>query len=155
MHFSRHRYALVLAPLALILAACGNSGPTVGGDVGDGADFEGFYDLEIDVTLTSGVCAGEELEPPNTVTALITQEGAIVTATAMWTDESGSVSLVGGRSGDTISFAGSYDEDSGTTTSTYTLVIGPGTLNGHEAWSWTGPGGNCLIGASDVLGTRL
>lgn len=147
-------YALLLAPLCLVFAACGES-TGIGGDVGDGSDFEGFWALTIDVTAASGVCSGEELDPPGVVNALITQEGAVITATAMWTDESGSVSLVGGRSGDTISFAGSYDEDSGTTTSAYTLVIGTGTLDGYETWSWTGPGGTCLLGESTVTGLPL
>ena len=153
MRSLRHASAALFAPLVFLLAAC-ESTPTVG-DVGDGSDFEGPYRLVVDVTQATGVCSGEELLPPDTVNALITQEGAIVTATAVWTDTSGSVSLVGGRSGDTISFSGSYDEDTGTTTSTYVLVIGPGTLDGYETWSWTGPGGTCLLGASLVTGSRI
>lgn len=151
-HVCRFR-RLAFLPVAILLAACGDS--VTGGDVGDGADFEGPYRLIVDVTMATGVCSGEEAEPIDTVNALITQEGAVVTATAVWTETSGTVSLVGGRSGDTIAFSGSYDEDMGTTTSTYTLVIAPGSLNGFEAWSWTGPGGTCLLGASTVVGEPL
>jgi hypothetical protein len=153
MRLARPVYTLVLSPVLLTLAACGGS--TEPGDVGDGSDFEGLYRLIVDVTEASGVCAGEELEPHDTLSALITQDGAVVAATAQWTDESGAVTLFGQRNGSQISFGGSYAEDGGTTTSQYTLNIAPGSLNGGEAWSWTGAGGTCLFGASIVTGEPL
>ena len=139
--------------LFLLTAACGGS--STDGDVGDGSDFEGFWQLTVDVTTTSGVCAGEELEPVEVIQALITQEGSVVTATAIWSSESGSVSLTGSRSGNEITFSGSYDEDGGTTITSYTLTIGTNSLNGTEAWSWIGPDGTCPTGASTVTGSPV
>jgi hypothetical protein len=138
--------------LITLVSACGGS-PT--GDEGDGSDFEGFWQLTVDVTTTSGVCDGEELEPVEVINALITQEGSVVTATAEWSSESGSVSLTGGRAGNEITFSGSYDEDGGTTVTAYTLTIGTNSLNGTEAWSWIGPGGSCPTGGSTVTGAPL
>jgi hypothetical protein len=132
------------------VAACtSNDSPT---EVGDGSDFEGFWVLTVDVTEANGICDGEETEDPSVLDVLITQEGAEINATAMWTDESGSVTLTGTRAGQQISFSGSYAEDSGTTSSLYTLTIGEGTLNGREDWSWTGPGGTCPLGLATVTG---
>lgn len=145
----RRTAALIAALAALPLGACTeNDTPT---DL-DGSDFEGFWTLTVDVTEANGVCAGEELEPPSVRETLITQEGSTITATAMWTTESGSVSLTGTRSDDQITFGGSYAEDGGTTTALYTLQIGEGTLDGVEAWSWTGPGGSCPDGRATVTG---
>ena len=138
--------------LLLALPACSEDGaPT---DVGDGSDFEGFWVLTVDVTETSGICAEEEeeLDAPSEHEALITQEGNEITATAIWTSESGSVSLTGTRTGNQITFGGSYAEDGGTTRAFYTLTIGEGTLNGSEGWSWAGPTGSCPTGLSTVTG---
>ena len=124
--------------VAFALAACSSSdSPT---NAGDGSDFEGFWRLTIDVTEAYGDCAGEENEAPSVKDVLITQEGSTITATAMWTSESGSVSLTGSRSGDRITFSGSYSEDGGTTTTMHALDIEPGTLSGREDWSWIGTG---------------
>jgi hypothetical protein len=143
-------HGILAAALLVAVSACSeNDDPT---DVGDGSDFEGFWTLTVDVTETSGVCVGEEDDPPSVREALITQEGAAITATAIWTDESGSVSLTGTRTGDQITFGGSYAEDGGTTSALYTLRIGEGTLNGTEVWSWTGTGGTCPTGLSTVTG---
>lgn len=141
---------VVAAALVVAITACSENGdPT---DVGDGSDFEGFWTLTVDVTETSGVCVGEEDEPPSIRETLITQDGAEITATAIWTDESGSVSLTGTRTGNQITFGGSYAEDGGTTSAFYTLRIGEGTLNGSEVWSWSGPGLGCPTGLSTVTG---
>ena len=136
--------------LTLAIAGCSETDSTT--DPGDGSDFEGFWTLTVQVTETSGVCAGEENEDPSIREALITQEGSVITATAIWTDESGSVSLTGTRTGDQIRFGGSYAEDGGTTNALYTLTIGEGTLDGSEVWSWVGPGGTCPSGLSTVTG---
>ena len=152
MRFRRIAAFPLLAALTLALPACGSTEP---GDSGDGSDFEGLYRLIVDVTVANGVCAGEELEPLDTLSALITQDGTVVAATAEWTDESGAVTLFGSRTGNQISFGGSYAEDGGTTTSQYTLNIAPGSLNGTEGWSWTGAGGTCILGQSTVTGEPL
>ena len=150
MRFHRAQPIVLFALTLLALASCSsNDSPS---DVENGADFEGFWTLTVDVSETGGICAGEELEPPSVHRVLITQEGGAITATAIWTDESGSVSLTGTRSGQQINFGGSYAEDGGTTSTLYSLTIGDGTLNGREDWTWTGPGGTCPLSASTVTG---
>jgi hypothetical protein len=134
-------------------ASCGGDSPT-DGDIGD-ESFEGFYELTVDVTVANGVCAGEVNEPASVINALITQEGTVITATAMWTDESGSVSLTGSRTGNQITFGGSYAEDGGTTTTSYTLTIGTDSLSGTESWSWIGEGVSCPGGFATVTGVKI
>jgi hypothetical protein len=134
---------------ALLLTA--TSGCTSSTDAtGEDFPWEGFWNLSIDVTVATGVCAGEEDAPIEVTEALITEQGGVVTATGIWSSESGSVSLTGVVAGSTITFGGSYAEDGGTTTTLYTL--NPSSMSGSEAWSWTGPGGSCPGSQSTVTG---
>lgn len=140
--------AAIGALLLVGMSACTSSSDVTE----EGIPFEGFWRLSIDVTVATGVCAGEEDDPVEVTDALITEEAGVITATGIWSSESGSVSLTGGRSGNTITFGGAYAEDGGTTTTFYTLTVSEGALNGTEAWSWNGPGGSCPGSQSLVTG---
>ena len=136
---------------ALLLTA--TSGCTSSTDAtGEDFPWEGFWNLSIDVTVATGVCAGEEDAPIEVTEALITEQDGVVTATGIWSSESGSVSLTGVVAGstNTITFGGAYAEDGGTTTTLYTL--NPSSMSGSEAWSWNGPGGSCPGSQSIVTG---
>lgn len=132
--------------LAAVSACTSSSEPTE-----DGIPFEGFWRLTIDVTVATGICAGEEDDPIEVTDALITEEAGVVTATGIWSSESGSVSLTGDRSGNTIRFGGSYAEDGGTTSTLYTLTVAEGSLTGTEFWTWNGPDGSSCPGSQSTV----
>ena len=133
------------------LAAVGCSDDPV--DVDD-TSLSGGWTMIVDVTAATGACAGEELEPVDTIQVNITQQGNSMTITGPFGD-AGSQNLNGNLTSGVVSVGGSYPEDGGTTTATHTLtVVSADSMSGTEAWSWTGPGGSCPGSTSDVAAFR-
>ena len=115
----------------------------------------GNWTMTVDVTVATGACAGEELEPVDTFKVSITQQGNSMTITGPFGD-AGTQNLNGNLTSGVVSVGGSYPEDGGTTTATHTLTVGKdeNSMSGTEAWSWTGPGGSCPGSASIVTAFR-
>ena len=116
----------------------------------------GQWTFLVDVTVATGVCAGEETAPVDTSTVSVVQAGDSVSATGPWGSTSGSETLRGIRSGNTVTFGGIYAEDGGTTTASHSLTItgDDEAMSGVENWSWNGPGGSCGGSQSNVTATR-
>ncbi len=139
-----------IATIAFAVVGCSDD------PVDPGADsLSGAWTMIIDVTVATGVCAGEELEPVDTIQVTLTQQGNSVTISGPFGD-SGPQNLNGNLTSGVVSVGGSYPEDGGMTTATHTLTVAPDeqSMSGTEAWSWTGPGGSCPESASDVDATR-
>jgi len=116
-------------------------------------DVSGEWSFVIDVTETSGVCAGEEDENVEPRLVTIRQEGDALTVTGL---NAGHPPWKGVISGSTVTFGGARDEDQGTTRASFTLTfdVETGTFTGAEAWSWEGQGQSCPTGASEVTAVR-
>jgi hypothetical protein len=145
---------MVRTPLFLLaaLAGCNNS-PLVPNGTGG---ITGQWTFMIDVTVATGVCAGDELDPVATSVVSIVQAGDSVSATGPWGSTSGSETLIGLRSGNTVTVGGLYAEDGGLTTASYTLTVtgSDDAMSGIESWSWSGPGGSCPGSQSSVTATK-
>ncbi len=57
----------------------------------------------------------------------------------------------------TFTFGGDKQDGSGITSATFELTIAPDqqSMAGQEFWSWSGPGGTCPNGESDVTAVRV
>lgn len=83
------------------------------------------------------------------LSARVEQSGTTLTVTIDGTDYTGSLS------GSTGTWTGSYDDDGGTTTETYTVTFANenSTLSGGSTWTWTDGASSCS-GTVTVTGTR-
>jgi len=117
----------------------------------------GRWTFVIDVTAANGPCTGEEAAPPDTSVVTILHQGRSVSITGPWGSASGHETLNGNITGMVVSVGGSYGEDGGTTTTVHTLSVASDIeyMSGTEAWSWSGPGGTCTGGTSDVTAERI
>ncbi|MBZ0150474.1 MAG: hypothetical protein K8J09_03010 [Planctomycetes bacterium] len=128
-----------------------------------GFDLSGSWSLTVDVTTASGVCAGDENDPPSTDTVAVVQDGVGVELTGV---QGSSANLLSGvlyppRHGSDLAFLvldGEVEEDGGTTTIHYELDVyssgGVLHLDGTEDWFWNGSAQSCS-GTSTVTAVRL
>lgn len=118
----------------------------------------GQWNLTVDVTEASGVCSGDENDPPSTHVVTLTQVGSDISLSGIQ-GEPGNV-LAGyiypyGVDDMTIRLDGTVEEDGGVTDMLYNLDILTSTsLRGLETWSWDGPWEDCA-GRSELDMTRL
>ncbi len=140
----------IAAPTTVRATTAGTAGSTAAPpqqpDLGDG--LEGTWDIEVTVTETSGVCAGEENEPAYVHTVTITRTGdTTFEVTGMGNPGE---AWAGSLAGDQLVFQGERDEDGGVTRALFTMTAhGDGTLTGTEKWSWESTSdGSCPDGVS-------
>jgi len=132
------------------------SGPTE--PVGDESeqrsvlDVSGIWVLTVDVTVANGLCAGEENEPPYTTTITIIQDGEFLSVEV----EDSTETWQGALLGHAVGFEGTKEEDDGTTTAGFALIVNEDAtrMEGVELWSWKGEFGDCPDGESTVTATR-
>lgn len=116
-------------------------------------DISGEWTFLIDVTETRGACAGEEHDRVDPETVTIQQEGDLLTVTGLngndppWTGQ-----LVDNM----VTFSGERNEDGGRTAAKFILSVDDAAsrLTGIEEWTWSGPGGSCPDGLSEVSAQR-
>ncbi len=115
----------------------------------------GSWTMVVDVTVATGACVGEELAPLDTLVVTLLQQGNSVTISGAFGD-AGPQNLNGNLTAGVVTVGGSYPEDGGTTTATHTLTVASDerSMDGTEAWSWTGPGGSCPGSASIVTAVK-
>ena len=116
----------------------------------------GVWSVNVDVTVATVACEGEELDEftPDTVT--ITQEGASFTLVGLGFPKDEQV-WEGQIDGNLVTFSGVREEDEGTTTAAFILEVDFDslTMQGIEEWTWEGPGGSCPGSESAVTATRI
>jgi len=120
-------------------------------------DINGVWEFELTPTTLSGACIAETDVSIQTIT--ITQvpageQGSNVDVTMRgFLGEPGNV-LTGGYSGD-VTASGSYPEDGGTTTTSYTLTpITADQMTGTESWSFVNGASTCPDNVTRVVATR-
>lgn len=115
----------------------------------DVPDIEGVWEFIVNVTATSGVCAGEEDEPPgiDNVTIRHLDDGTYSVSGLGTTPDS---EWSGRWDGDQFVFNGERVEDGGTTVAEFFISFQDGALRGTEDWSWSDADGECPTGKSDV-----
>jgi len=126
-----------------------DSGGTSSNGDADAPDIEGVWEFIVNVTETSGVCAGEEDEPAGIDNVTIRRlddgtysvSGLGTTPASAWT---------GRWDGDQFVFNGEREEDGGTTVAEFFITFNDGMLRGTEDWSWSDADGDCPTGKSDV-----
>ena len=119
-------------------------------DGGEVPDIEGVWEFIVDVTETSGVCAGEEDESPQIENVTIRRQADGTYEVTGLEGESG-IAWRGGWDGDEFVFNGERDEDGGITVAEFTITYNDGMLRGTEDWSWSSAAeGECPTGKSDV-----
>jgi len=119
----------------------------------DGEGVTGSWTFTVDVTTTTGVCAGEENDPVESVGVSIIQAGSNVQALSTWFSDNGSHTFLGTRNGNTVTFSGSYQEEGALLEATYELTVSgdENSMTGTETWDWNG---ECANSESDVTATR-
>ncbi len=151
----------VQAPTAESTAAPGGSTATPAAAAtqpsGDAAasdgppDIEGVWEFIVDVTETSGVCAGEEDEPPGIENVTIRRQPDGTYAVTGLEGEAG-IPWRGGWDRNEFIINGEREEDGGTTVAEFTLTFEDGAFRGTERWGWSGAEGECPSGRSEVEG---
>ena len=116
---------------------------------------DGVWTMNVDVTVATGACGGEEDEDftPDIVT--IRQDGDTFTLLGLGFPPQ--EQLWQGRvDGNLVTFGGERTEDDGTTTASFTMEVDFEnlTMTGKEDWTWEGPGGTCPNSESAVTAFR-
>jgi hypothetical protein len=115
----------------------------------DAPDIEGVWEFIVNVTETSGVCAGEEDESPgiDNVTIRRLDDGSYSVSGLGTTPDS---EWTGRWDGDKFVFSGEREEDGGTTVAEFTMTFEDSVFAGIEDWSWSDADGECPTGKSEV-----
>lgn len=153
------RTLLSLLFLAATSFACADAPSEPGGGGGGGggggsttADVAGTWNWV--VAATTSTCGAE---PDGTWVITITQAGTGITASGQWgSDDVGPHEFMGTVTGNTVAITDvMYPEDGGDLSARHDVTLqSNGTLTGTETWSWTGPGGPCSGGTSNITATR-
>lgn len=150
------RLAIPLLGLTLITLGCGDDDDPVAPDP-PSTDLTGTWQFEVDITVETGICAGNN-EPTWVATVQLDQNGNAVTATSDWNSIPGSgVHEFGGTlSGNRLVMDGSYPEGTGTTLALYQLTVSEdgNSMTGTETWTYIGDEGTCSDSMSEVTATR-
>ena len=133
----------------LVLSACGGGGGGGGGTPATPiGDISGLWNVETVVDRSDCGGGAAERDPDEIVT--VTQSGSAITVT----DSDGP--NTGTLSGNRLSWSGSYPEDGGTTSVSFSLTVAPScnSLSGTAPWSWSDGTFTCS-GTTQVTATRL
>lgn len=151
-------FVLVLAA-AFGVGCASASDPDDGGDGGGGggggttaANVAGTWDWG--VLNTTSTCGPEA---DGTWTVSINQTGTSITATSQWgSDVGGPYTFSGTVTGNSVAITNvTYPEEMGDLFARHDVTLqSDGSLVGTETWTWTGPGGPCENGTSDIVATR-
>jgi len=155
---------IALAAIVMVAAGCGGSTPSPG--VAGGVTVVGTWSFTIDVTDTSGECAGEEADrsdpndpDPYTWEATITESGGSIGVVGL--GDPGET-WKGTLNGNRVEFSGDRT-DGGPgeiTEANFSLTVAADgkTMTGSESWRWddTGRSGlECPLGLSGVVATKI
>lgn len=138
----------VIAVAFLLISGCG------GGGGGGGAPAEPVGDVSGDWLVESVVnrsaCGGDSAERDPDEILSVTQSGSTITVT-----EEDSTVNTGTLSGNQLSWSGSYFEDGGNVSVSFSLTVAAdcNSLSGTAPWTWTGS--FTCSGTTQVNGTRL
>lgn len=122
----------------------------------DPQTIDGVWTMNVDVTVATGACSGEEDEKVTPDTVTVRQDGDTFTIVGLGFPKDEQV-WHGRIDGNLITFAGERIEDDGKTTLSFTLEVDfeTSTMTGHEDWNWEGAGGTCAESESSVTATRV
>lgn len=143
-------YACTILTLALATVATGCGEEMV---QPDGAGITGSWTFTVQVDTATGACAGKENDPAEDAQVSILEAGGNVQALSTWFSDGGNHTFVGLRTGNTVVFSGSYQEEGELLTATYNLTVSSdeNSMTGTEEWDWNG---QCPESMSDVTATR-
>ena len=150
----RMRHGVSLTVCLLALSGCGDD---ANGNVPDGDGITGTWEFGVDVTQAMGDCVGEEGDGVAFATVGIVEfESGDVQATSRWFSDGGSHVFTGTRTGDSVTFSGSYTEEGGLLQATYDLTVNADEtqMTGTESWTWARGAENCPNGLSTVVADR-